>query len=213
MKEINLIGQKFTNLLVIKKSEKRGNRNQLHWDCLCDCGKKVSIYSAHLTSKHTKSCGCRRLRSELKHNLSRTRFYSIYRGIENRCNDIKNKRYKDYGGRGIKCKWKHFLEYRDDMYKSYLKHSKKYGEINTTIDRIDYNGNYSKENCRWATKQEQSNNMRNNILITYKNKTLTLSNWSRKLNIRYGTLATRLQRGWSIDRAFNKQSTHISKCF
>ena len=89
------------------------------------------------------------------------------------------------------------------MYKSYKKHVMEFGEENTEIDRIDFNGNYSKHNCRWVTLQEQANNKRDNVFILYKGKTMTVAQWAKKLNMKYITLYTRLKR-YSVEKSFTK---------
>lgn len=86
--------------------------------------------------------------------------YKRYYSIMNRCNSKKNKDYKNYGGRGIKVEWNSFKEFNDDMYQSYLEHVKIHGKKQTSLDRIDVNGNYCKENCRWATYKIQATNRR-----------------------------------------------------
>lgn len=128
------------------------------------------------------------------HNKTNTRIYKIWSGIKNRCNNKKNCAYREYGGRGISvCNdWNSFEIFYNDMYESYVNHCKEFGEKNTTIDRIDNNGNYSKENCRWATYKEQGKNKRNNRLLTYRGETKTLSEWAKNFNILYNTLFSRI---------------------
>ena len=133
-----------------------------------------------------KSCGCFRKEIEKKvsHGLSRTRFYNIFKGIKQRCSDENYSAFSKYGGNGIKNHWSNFIDFKNDMYESYLEHIKKYGEFETTIDRINNNGNYCKENCRWATYKEQANNLSSNRFITYKNEKLTISQFADKYNLK-----------------------------
>lgn len=102
------------------------------------------------------------------HGMSRTRFYRIWGAIQQRCCNEKNDNFVHYGGRGIKmCDgWLYSFEtFKEDMYESYLEHAKDFGEKQTTIDRIDCDGDYCKENCRWATKYEQTQNTRKHIKL------------------------------------------------
>ncbi len=98
--------------------------------------------------------------------------YSKFRGLFDRCNNPKSKDYKNYGGRGIKCEWKNFEDFWKDMESGYAE--------DLTIDRINNDGNYSKENCRWITNKEQQSNKRNNVFLTYNGETRHLAFWQQK---------------------------------
>lgn len=93
--------------------------------------------------------------------------------------------------------WSSFEEFRDDMYASYLEHVKKHGEKDTTIERTDVDGNYCKENCRWATQREQQNNTRKNVFVIHNGETKTVAQWSDLLNIPRPTMYTRISKGFS----------------
>ena len=127
------------------------------------------------------------------HGLSNTRFFFIYGNLVRRCNSIKNNRYYRYGARGIQCEWKNFIEFRDDMYESYLLHCKQYGEDNTQIDRISNKGNYCKKNCRWATLVEQARNRGNTIIIKIDGEEKSLREWCLIYKKPYKTIYARVK--------------------
>jgi len=133
----------------------------------CHCGKIKEISLYNVKSGIAKSCGCNNIKQitnlgknsakwRKTHGMFGTRFYNIYYGIRMRCSkkSISNSKY--YSDKGIKCLWKKFEDFKEDMYDSYLEHIKKFGEKETTIDRINSSLNYYKENCCWATYKEQA---------------------------------------------------------
>lgn len=131
------------------------------------------------------------------------RFKKIFSGMIERCSNLKGRDYRNYGGRGVKNLWSSFEEFKKDMHESYKSHIKMYGVKNTSIDRIDNNGDYCKENCRWATRMEQQKNRRTNRVLTYNGKAQILSEWARDLKINRQTLHARLVKGWSVEKALS----------
>lgn len=139
-----------------------------------------------------------------RHGLAKTTFYRKYSGAVDRCIRTGHAGYKYYGGKGVKVEWDSFIEFRDDMYDSFKKHVEKHGEKNTSLDRIDVNGNYSKENCRWATIKEQNLNKTNTALVNFNGKTYSLRILSEKYNIKNNVLWNRVFRyKWSINKSLN----------
>jgi len=204
-KKYDLTGKKFERLTVLKRVE-NSKSGQTRWLCKCECGNETIVWGNHLRSGHTRSCGCinkevcANLPHKPKHGLHGTRLYRIWNGIKNRTNinQIKNNAYKNYSGRGINiCKeWNEFISFYNWAIKNGY-------EDNLTIDRIDVNGNYEPNNCRWVTMKEQQNNKRDNVRIDYMGECHTLSEWEERLGMNRGLLRNRLYRGWSIERALN----------
>jgi len=140
------------------------------------------------------------------HGMSKTSFYNVWNAMRARCENRNLSRFKDYGGRGIiVCKrWKVFENFMDDMYIEFLEACKKNGRKNTTLDRIDNNGNYTKENCRWTKRIVQANNVRNNRLYEYDGEKLSIAQWARKTGIKYSVLYWRLVNAkWDTSKSLN----------
>lgn len=199
LSKINLIGKRFGRLVVLQELEPI--KKHRRWLCKCDCGKTASIFQTCLTSGNTRSCGClvgetaKRVHTTHGENNKNSRLHSIWCGMLGRCRNTNNNRFSDYGGRGITV-CEDWLDY--STFKEWVVNN---GYSDTlTLDRINVNGNYEPNNCKWSTNIEQQNNMRSNVLIEYCGETLTLAQWSRRLNIRYGTLVNRRARGWSVER-------------
>jgi len=204
-KFIDLTGQRFGRLTVIKRVYPFPTRT--YWECKCDCGNIITVVSPCLISGHTKSCGCYQIqqtkKSNTKHGMRHSRIYAIWCHMKSRCNNKNDGKYYDYGARGIKVcnKWLKFEGFYEDMGSTY--------KDDLTIDRIDFNGNYCKENCRWATISEQENNKSNNHLITFNGETDTMMNMSKKYHLTYSTLKHRIQRGWNIKEALTTPQRNI----
>ena len=145
---------------------------------------------------------CRNKRLNIRHGFSKTRFHHIWLGIRHRCNQKSEKYRKYYLNKGIKCIWKSFEEFRDDMYDSYLIHIKRFGKKNTSIDRIDNNGNYCRENCRWATPKEQVFNSSHVKWIEFLGEKRSQRYWSKHFSISQATIIRRLKMGWTLERVF-----------
>lgn len=210
MKQIDITGKVFNDLTVLSFAFITRGKDGISyrcWYCKCKCGEIKAIRGKDLKSGNTKSCGCRHgLPTTKTHGMSKTRFHKIFFGILKRCNNLKCSNYSDYGGRGIKCLWKDFESFRKDMYESYVEHENKHGK-DTTIDRINNNGHYSKKNCRWVTYRENTRNKRTTVYIKYKGESLSLSDWSDRTGVPYKSLWHRIKVAkWPIEKAFTISS-------
>lgn len=190
-KRLNLIGKRFGCLTV--ESFAGIDKNKTCFIAVCDCGKKVLAIGAELNSGHRTSCGCR-LNLTI-HGMTGTRFHFIYKGIKDRT-IFRPEKYIRYKNIKLCNRWMKFKNFKKDMLDSYILHVKKFGEKNTTIDRIDNSKGYNSKNCRWATIQEQLLNRGNTIYLSDGKKKLTMKEWSKKLKKPYNTLFARYLRNW-----------------
>ena len=203
---IDLTNKIFDRLMVIEKSGQYiapSGCKEPTWLCICECGNKCIVRGSQLRSGNTKSCGC--LKRDIfyntitKHNFcDKERLYKIWNNMRSRCLVKSSSLYNLYGGRNITvCKeWNSYLKFRswalDNGYKEGL-----------SLDRIDVNGNYEPDNCRWVTIKQQQNNKSTNHYLTYNNETHTMMEWSEIRKINYYTLRSRIRSGWNIGRALN----------
>lgn len=200
-KRRDLTGMKFGKLAVDSYYGKNKHSQNL-WRCFCECGSERFVASTSLLTGKTVSCGCHRVAifvaRNTTHGMSRSREYCAWEHMISRCYNPENDRFSDYGGRGISVcsRWMDFENFLEDM---------GVRPDGTSIDRYPNNdGNYEPGNCRWATVTEQQRNMRSNRVIEHDGKILCLSEWADVLGINVWTIASRLARGWSIQRALSK---------
>lgn len=187
---IDLTGKRFGRLIAKEIAESRNW--VVYWKCICDCGNTTTVSSAKLRNGKTRSCGC--LRKEMtierntKHNLRHKRIYNIYCTMKARCYNPNNYEYHNYGGRGIKVCDEWLGENGIDnfamwSYKNGYDENADFGKC--TIDRIDTNGNYDPNNCRWTTQKVQANNTRTNFYLEHDGEVHSISEWSDILKLDY----------------------------
>lgn len=211
----DLTGQRFGRLTVIARAPNRGRRTM--WLCECDCGNQREIMADNLALGRSNSCGC--LNAEMiversrTHGGSKTRLYNIWNKMRARCYDPKEKNYHSYGERGIKVcdEWRHDFESfrRWALANGYDETAKREG---CTIDRINNDGDYCPDNCRWATFIMQANNKRSNHYLTCDGKTMTIAEWAREIGLNYGTLLSRVNKyHQSVEEALNPNTRAYRK--
>lgn len=196
------IGQTFGSWTVICDAPRdKGYRKR--WMCRCKCGKEKTVDQYSLTSGDTTSCGCAnkaKLLSVLTtHGRSKTKIYSAWRDMKNRCERPKGQAWKNYGGRGITVceRWStSFENFFNDM-----------GDlpfVGAQLDRIDNTKGYYKENCRWATRSEQVRNTRVTPMMAFQGDVLAAATVAEKMGVNVGTFNSRRSRGWSDDRIISQ---------
>lgn len=211
-KAADLIGQTFSRLTVIERLP-LDKHYKVRWLCICTCGKTTIAVTAKLRNGHVQSCGCwfdeTRKTCSKRHGYSSSHKedgisifdypeYRVWAGMKSRCYQKNNKSYRNYGARGIViCDWwRHsFPNFYQDMGTRPPFH---------VIDRIDPNGNYCPENCRWVDMKLSAQNTRKSIWITFNNETLALSDWARKLNVPAERLRDRYHKGLSVEEILFK---------
>lgn len=198
----DIIGKRFGRLLAVTVVGKDKHGRTLV-SCECLCGNIVEVCCSPLAAGRTRSCGCLQKeaavnmgRSSRTHGMSRSPEYEAWKSMLKRCTNLRYVRYPDYGGRGITvcdC-WLKFENFYKDMGPR--------PSPDHSLERKDNDGGYCKENCIWATRKEQQNNLRSNVRLSYNGETRTLVQWAAIFSITPDTLRHRLDRlNWSIEKA------------
>jgi hypothetical protein len=165
-----------------------------YFQCSCDCGILCEKDVYKVLSGHTKSCGCNLVNRDYqkRHGGHKSSEYGTWEAMKARCNNPKNKKYRLYGGRGIKVcdRWNDFVNFYEDM---------GLRPEGLTLERIDSDGNYCPDNCKWATYSEQNRNTTQNHYLTLGETTLTIVGWAERLGWDPAVIHARLKYGWSIE--------------
>lgn len=187
-------------MVVLEKTGKYELRGGL-WHCLCDCGSIVTVLGESLESGCIKSCKrVRHSKTLPRDGRSKSRLYRIWIYMRRRCTRPSISCYEGYGGRGVYIceEW-----YNDFSVFQAWALANGYKD-NLSIDRIDVNGGYTPENCRWADAKTQASNRRSNRKITFQGETLTLTQWAERFGMSRQGLSDRLSRGWPVERALTE---------
>lgn len=205
-----MIGQQFNKLTVTSFLGVDKHQKKI-WECRCECGVTTRGTTSAIRNGYKQSCGCilKMDPARLSHGHRRgpdasgkqSRAYNAWINLRQRCDNENTNGYENYGGRGITYDpaWSDFPTFLADM-----------GEPppRKSLDRIDNDGHYCKENCQWATRREQSLNRRNNRRVEFGGEALTVTEWAERLGIKPMTLLTRLDRSWPLERALTAGTFH-----
>jgi hypothetical protein len=197
---IDLTGQKFGRLTVLRLASERAPGGKAQWVCLCECGNEKTTPGLFLRKGYARSCGCLQREHQqtrsITHGLSRTSEYRIWGLMIDRCTNPNSPTYQHYGARGIQVceRWRKFENFLADMgNRPSPQHS---------IERKNNAGNYEPQNCKWATKREQTRNRRTSRMLTFEGQTRTVAEWADITGIQSRTIRARLdEQRWSVERA------------
>lgn len=206
----SLTGNKFGKLLVVALSTHRDLKKNCYWICRCECGTLCLACSERLISNQKKSCGClvKETSARLVRSMNTTHGdarngkisteHKAWTSMRQRCNCQTHKFYLRYGGRGITIceRWSKFENFLSDMGRKPSPH--------LTLDRIDNEGNYEPNNCRWASYSQQQNNRSSNRVFEFNGTSKTLKQWCVQFGINPVTASDRIKRGWTFARAMTQ---------
>ncbi|MBR9703320.1 hypothetical protein GOV10_04745 [Candidatus Woesearchaeota archaeon] len=195
------IMHKDSMLKFVEEVEQKGPARRARF--ICSCGNTSVMYIGNVRKGNTKSCGCLKIKLATKHDLCDSRAHDTWRGMKDRCFNKRSVSFENYGGRGITVcdRWVDFKNFYEDM-----------GDRpdGMSIDRINNNKGYSKENCQWATQKQQTRNSRTNINLTFDGKTQCIAAWAEELGMNSGMLYKRIKNGWSIEKTLTTKSKALS---
>lgn len=208
---IDMTGQHYGRYTVLEYIGQNKDHKAV-WKCRCECGTIKNVSGKDLRSGNTKSCGCYNRDKAMqnpalwkpKHGLSKHPLHQVWSDIKTRCYNKKDRSYKWYGARGIKlCDvWMDF--------KAFYEWSIKNGyENGLTLDRINPNGNYSPDNCRWVGMKIQQNNRRNNKMLNINGVSKTMSEWADEYDVNYRLVKSRIRAGWTPEKALSQRKQDI----
>lgn len=204
---LDLLGHRYGRLTVIDADIRRS-----HWRCRCECGETTVVSTNNLRQGKTRSCGCWRLLfpNALTHGETRGRQstpeYYAWKGMKSRCSPHPSNRHdwKHYGGKGIRVcdRWASSFE-------TFLADMGRRPSNKHSIDRIDPHGDYSPENCRWATIFEQRRNYSRNVMLTFNGRTLCATDWAPIVGISAAAIMDRVRRGWTVERTLTAPTKRL----
>lgn len=205
-KLIELIGRKFDRLTVLAQNPVRALSGSVRWDCICDCGTRSTVRGSELVNGNISSCGCLQKETVTTHGMGYHPEYNIWNLMIQRCTNKNNQDYQDYGGRGITVCDRWLNSIRDFLTDMGPRPSPSH-----SLDRKENSKGYYKDNCRWATREEQNNNRRNNVFYEYRGRLYTIPQLAelpeaKKKGISSTTLAARITRSkYSVEEALSKE--------
>ncbi len=201
---LNLAGQRFGRLTAV------AYLGQSKWSCKCDCGAETRTLANNLIRNKAQSCGCLKRETAAAmmrtHGMRNAPEYRVWSTMIERCHNPNNGKYKSYGARGIRVceRWRtDFAAFIADM-----------GQRPTpqhSLDRRDNDGNYEPGNVHWATREQQANNTRANVVLSWRGEHLTMAQWSRRIGISQYAIRQRLERGWAVEDALTISSRSVRK--
>lgn len=197
----DISNKKFGRLTALYRLHNHNSGHGSYWLCVCDCGNFKEVRRDGLLSGKSNSCGCYHKdmvkTKNTKHGKTHTKLYKILDSMKARCYNKNNKQYHNYGLRGI-CVCDEWLNDFQAFYNWSIVNGYK---DSLTIDRINNDGNYEPNNCRWVDMKQQARNKRNNRNYTIDGITHCLMDWCKIYSIKYSMVNKRIHRGWSIEQA------------